>query len=38
MKVQLFEALSYKEEGHGFDSRWGNLILRGVDLAPNKNE
>jgi hypothetical protein len=24
MKVQLFEALRYKQEDRGFDSRWGD--------------
>jgi len=38
MKVQLFEALRYKQEGRGFDSRWGHLILHGVYLASNRNE
>jgi len=47
--AQLVEALRYKPEGRGFDSRWchGNffidIILRphyspGVDLASNINE
>jgi len=47
--VQLLEALRYKSEGHGFDSRWcyWNLSLTysfqshygpGVDSASNRNE
>ena len=47
--AQLVEALRYKSEGRGFDSRWGHwnfsLILSfrphydpGVDSASNRNE
>jgi hypothetical protein len=47
--VKLVDALRYKPEGRGFDSRWGHwdsfidLILRshhgpGVDSASNRNE
>ena len=47
--AQLVEALSYKSEGRGFDSRWShwNFSLTysfrphygpGVDSASNKNE
>jgi hypothetical protein len=47
--AQLVEALWYKPEGRGFDSRYENwdfsidVILRplyypGVDRAPNRNE
>ena len=47
--VQLVEALRYKSEGHGFDSRWchWNFSLMyslrphygpGVDSASNRNE
>jgi hypothetical protein len=47
--AQLVEALRYKAEGHGFDSRWGHsnfsLTLsfwarygRGVDSAANRDE
>jgi hypothetical protein len=47
--AQLIEALRYKPEGRGFDSRWGdwNFSLtysfqphygRGIDSASNRNE
>ena len=47
--TQLFEALRYKPEGRGFDSRWchWNFLLTcsfrpycgaGVDSASNRNE
>ena len=44
--TQVVEALRYKPEGRGFDSRWGNfidLILRpdhepGVDSESNGND
>ena len=47
--AQLVEALRYKSEGHGFDSRWCHWILSltqsfrphygpGVDSASNRNE
>jgi hypothetical protein len=47
--VQLVEALRYKPEGHGFDSRWCHWIFLlsysfrphygpGVDSASNRNE
>ena len=47
--AQLVEALHYKSEGRGFDSRWchWNFLLTqsfrppcgpGVDLASNRNE
>jgi hypothetical protein len=35
--AQLAEALHYKSEGRGFDSRWP-LYDPGVDSASNKNE
>ena len=43
--VQLLEALRYKVEGRGIDSRWGNWICvyiidcgPGVYSASNRNE
>jgi hypothetical protein len=40
--AQLVEALGYKPEGHGFDSRWCQIffvdIIPGVDSASNRNE
>jgi hypothetical protein len=47
--AQLFEALRYKPEGRGFDSRWSHWIFSltqsfrpcygpGVDSASNRNE
>jgi len=42
--AQLVEALRYKPEGRGFDSRWCHWIFSlprygpGVDSASNRNE
>ena len=43
--AQLVEALRYKPEGRGFDSRWchlhdpsGRTMAPGVDSASNRNE
>ena len=36
--AQLVEALRYKTEGRGFDSRWCHWHGRGVNSASNRNE
>ena len=37
--VELFQALRYKAEGCGFDTRWGHGDYgSGVDAASNRNE
>jgi hypothetical protein len=36
--AQLVEAMRYKREGRGFDSRWGNLKPSGRNMAVGPKE